>query len=124
MSVQHRSANADAAGPAPAHTTVLDRRGKPFVVLDELPHLEPKRALATVELPLRVDWSPPFTPRELGDRSHRLEVYARLLREGRAEDIASYVDGDLLLDAWDDMYLPREIRAAWQPVIDAARVRV
>jgi len=29
-------------------------------------------------------------------------------------------DGALLVDLWDELVLPREVRAAWQPVIDGA----
>lgn len=65
-------------------------------------------------------WSRAGETWDLGQRATRVEAYRTLLREGLAEDIAQFVDGDLLLDAWDDMFLPREIRAAWQPVIDAA----
>lgn len=35
-------------------------------------------------------------------------------------DITPYIDGVLLVDLWTDLVLPREIRDAWQPVIDAA----
>ncbi len=117
MSTQHIAAVAD----APAHTTVLDRRGKPFDVLAQLPKLAPEEALATVELPHHVYWSGPPKAWPLANRATRIEAYRTLLREGLAEDIAQYVDGDLLLDAWDEMFLPSEIRAAWQPIVDAAR---
>jgi hypothetical protein len=39
-------------------------------------------------------------------------------REGTANDLLRYVDGALLVDLWDELVLPHEIRAAWQPVID------
>jgi hypothetical protein len=109
-----------AVADSPAHTTVLDRRGKPFDVLDELPQLDPAHALATVELPLRVFWSKARTW-HLADPSDRREAYRTLLREGLAADIARFVDGALLIECWDDLFLPREIRTAWQPIIDAAR---
>ena len=35
-------------------------------------------------------------------------------------DILRYVDGVLLVDLWPDLVLPRDIRDAWQPVIDEA----
>jgi len=31
------------------------------------------------------------------------------------------VDGALLVDLWEDMVLPRAIRSAWTPVINASR---
>jgi hypothetical protein len=36
-------------------------------------------------------------------------------------DIERFVDGALLVDAWDDLVLPTALRAAWHPLIDAAR---
>jgi hypothetical protein len=33
-------------------------------------------------------------------------------------DLRRYIDGALLIDAWSDMVLPRELRAVWQPLID------
>jgi hypothetical protein len=47
-------------------------------------------------------------------------AYQLLLAEGNPSDISSYVDGSLLIDVWADMYLPAEIRASWQPLIDQA----
>jgi hypothetical protein len=35
-------------------------------------------------------------------------------------DIKGCLDGALLVDLWTDLVLPREIRDAWQPVIDGA----
>lgn len=109
--------------PVPAHVTHLTRRGRPFDVLEALPRLDPAAATATVELPITVYWSGVPRRWDLSDPATRGEAYRLLLREGAAEDIARYVDGDLLLAAWDDMFLPEEIRQAWQPVIDATRGR-
>ncbi len=36
------------------------------------------------------------------------------------DDLLRYVDGLLLVDLWDELVLPREVRGAWQPVIDTA----
>jgi hypothetical protein len=38
-----------------------------------------------------------------------------------ADDLLRYVDGALLVDLWDDLVLPRDLREAWQPLIDKAR---
>lgn len=46
-------------------------------------------------------------------------MYEIVLREGRPEDIVQWVDGAFLIDLWDELVLPREIRSAWAPVIDA-----
>ena len=41
-----------------------------------------------------------------------------VLREGRPIDIESIVDGSLLVDGWEEMFLPQAVRSAWQPLID------
>jgi hypothetical protein len=47
-----------------------------------------------------------------------LLAYQLLLAEGDPVDISTFVDGALLIDLWSEMFLPDEIRAAWQPLID------
>jgi hypothetical protein len=47
-------------------------------------------------------------------------VYEIVLQEGRPADILAYVDGALLLDLWDELVLPRTVRSAWTPVIQAS----
>ena len=96
-------------------------RGRVAHVADELPRLDTTDAVATVELPLHLDWSSRNRTVDLADRRRRLRAYEAILREGRPADIERYVDGALLVDAWDELVLPRPIRAAWQPVIDQAR---
>jgi hypothetical protein len=44
-----------------------------------------------------------------------------LLTEGLPEDIAMFVDGALLVDLWNDLFLPGHVKAAWQPLIDTVR---
>ncbi len=34
----------------------------------------------------------------------------------------TYVDGALLADLWSELVLPREVRAAWAPLIAAVMV--
>jgi hypothetical protein len=41
-----------------------------------------------------------------------------VLREGTANDIRTYVDGALLVDLLPELVLPRDLRAAWGPLID------
>jgi transcriptional regulator with XRE-family HTH domain len=95
-------------------------RGRVTYVPTALPRLPLARALARVELPLRLNWSEPGRVFNLADRADRARVYEIVLREGAPEDVLAYVDGALLVDLWEELVLPREIRAAWRPVIDAA----
>jgi len=101
--------------------SVPGRNGRPVVVAQVLPRLDLDRALATVVLPVHLNWSDPGRVFRLIDRRERLRAYEIVLREGAEEDVLRYVDGALLVDAWDDLVLPREVRSAWAPVVDGVR---
>jgi transcriptional regulator with XRE-family HTH domain len=94
-----------------------NRHGHPAWVPSRLPRLDVEQALARVVLPFHLNWSEPGRVFDLLVRADRSRVYEIVLREGRPEDILKYVDGALLVDLWDDLVLPRSLRAAWQPVI-------
>jgi hypothetical protein len=85
-------------------------------VPDRLPRLDAGSALATVALPVHLNWSAPDRVFNLAQRGDRARVYEVVLQEGRPADILSYVDGVLLADLWDDLVLPRAVRSAWSPV--------
>ncbi len=91
-------------------------RGRPVQVPTALPRLPLHRALATVELPLHLNWSDRARRYDLRDRRQRARVYEIVLREGRPDDVLTYVDGALLADLWDELVLPRAIRTAWHAV--------
>ena len=67
-----------------------------------------------------MSWSEPGRVSPLADRAQRARAYEAVLREGRPADILAYVDGALLVDLWDELVLPRDVRDAWAPVIAAA----
>lgn len=94
-------------------------RGRTTMVPVNLPRLAPERAFATVELPVHLNWSQPGRVFRLADRSDRARLYELVLTEGTQEDVTTYIDGALLVDLWNDMVLPRAVRGAWAPVIDA-----
>ena len=94
-------------------------RGRPFVVADRLWRLAVEDAIATVTLPIGVNWSRPGASFDLRDRRQRARCYEVVLREGTEDDLRRFVDGALLVDLWAELVVPREIRAAWQPVIEA-----
>lgn len=96
------------------------RRGRPVFVADRLWRLPVRDAMAEVELPLELNWSRPGTRFRLSDRRERARCYEVVLREGTPADILRYVDGALLIDLWAELVLPREIRDAWQNLIDKA----
>lgn len=108
---------------AQPHVTFVQRpaaRGRSTWVPDRLPRLDAARALAVVELPLHLNWSAPGRAFNLRSRADRARVYEIVLQEGRPADILAYVDGALLLDLWDELVLPRTVRSAWTPVIQAS----
>jgi len=94
--------------------------GRPFFVADRLWRLPIENALADIVVPVELNWSQPGRVFRLRDRRQRARCYEVTLREGMHCDITRYIDGALLVDLWTDLVLPREIRDAWQPVIDGA----
>lgn len=107
------------ARPRVGFVEVAGARGRPVSVPNRLPRLPIERALAVVELPLRLNWSRPGRVFRLSDRGDRARVYETVLREGAPQDVRDYVDGALLVDLWGELVLPRDVRAAWSPLIDA-----
>lgn len=93
---------------------------KTFSVPSVLPTLPAAQALAHVDLPHHLAWSGK-TRFHLADRHQRCRVYEIVLTEGSPADIDTHVDGALLVDCWDELHLRNDIRAEWQPLIDAAR---
>jgi transcriptional regulator with XRE-family HTH domain len=95
-------------------------RGRTALVPTSLPRLPLRQALATITLPLHLNWSQPIREFKLSDRDRRARVFEIVLREGTPDDVLTYVDGALLVDQWDGLVLPRALRAAWSDVIDSA----
>lgn len=90
------------------------RPGRQAVVASDLTSLRGP-ATGMVELPLRLFWSLPGYRFDLGDRDMRLWLYQTVLREAtRPEDLSAYLDKNLLIGLWPDLYLPRGVRRAWE----------
>ena len=96
-------------------------RGRTVLVPTELPRLPLAKAFASVTLPIELNWSEPGRTFDLSNRAERARVYEIVLREGTPADVTSYVDGALLVDLWAELVVPRDIRAAWDPLVTAAR---
>jgi transcriptional regulator with XRE-family HTH domain len=109
--------------PRVAFRQITTRRHRIASVPDRLGRLPLDQALARVELPLHLDWSSNDRTVDLADRRGRARFYEAVIREGTPDDIRSYIDGALLVDLWDDLVLPPDIRRAWQPLIDGALAR-
>jgi len=106
------------ARPRVEFVAVSGVRGRVVLVPTRLPQLPAVQALATVELPLTLNWSQPGRMFRLIDRGDRARVYELVLREGTEADVLRYIDGALLVDLWDELVLPRAVRAAWSPLIE------
>jgi len=94
-------------------------RGRTTHIPTSLPRLPLRQALATITLPLHLNWSEPNREFKLSERDQRARVYEIVLREGTPEDVLTYLDGALLVDLWDSLVLPRDLRAAWSDVVDS-----
>lgn len=106
--------------PVPRVVEHVTSRGRVVSTLSELPRLPVDRAFSVVTLPIHLNWSAPERRFNLAIRSERARVYEIVLREGGPEDVITYVDGALLIDLWDELVLPRDVRAAWSSVVGRA----
>ena len=83
-------------------------------------------AHGVVELPLRLFWSAPDRTFDLDQPSMLRALYETVLREAsRPDDLASYLDGQILVAVWPDLFLPKGVRGAWEdrhPELRAARL--
>ena len=67
-----------------------------------------------VELPHRLFWQPDRRV-DLNNPSLLRWMYETVLREAvSVEELRRWLDGATLVRLWPDLYLPREVRQAWQ----------
>ena len=82
-------------------------------------------ASGPVVLPLRLYWSPAGRVFDLDDPFMLRSMYQVVLSEAiRAEELTGYLNRDMLLAIWPDLYLPKGVRRAWEerhPALRAAR---
>lgn len=79
--------------------------------------------LGVVELPHRLFWQP--------DRRVNLDnpavlawMYETVLREAVSEqELCAWLDEEVLLRLWDDLYMPRGVRTAWEQCHPSLRRR-
>lgn len=104
--------------PAVEFTEHFTNYHRPFYVANRLWRLPIDQALATVTLPLHLNWSTTGQVFDMRHRHERLHCYEIVLREGDGRDIVEHIDGTLLVDLWPEIYLPREIKTAWTELIE------
>jgi hypothetical protein len=90
-------------------------------VPDRLWRLDVADTVATDVLPRHLYWSGRSRAYRLSERRDRGRVYEIVLREGAETDLATYIDGALLVDLWEDVVLPPRLREAWNPLISRLR---
>ena len=79
-----------------------------------------------VELPLRLFWSAPDRTFDLDQPPMLRALYEAVLREAsRPDDLVGYLNGEILVAVWPDLFLPKGVRRAWEdqhPELRAARL--
>ncbi|HEY4851984.1 MAG TPA: hypothetical protein VII22_14425 [Streptosporangiaceae bacterium] len=79
-------------------------------------------AEGVVELPLRLFWSAADRTFDLSDSDMLRSMYEKVLREAiRVDELASYLNGGRLIAVWPDLFLPRDVRQAWEELHPALR---
>jgi hypothetical protein len=111
----------DVAGAATVWTPYQARPGRRVLVVRDLANLRGP-ASGTVTLPLRLYWSPPGRVFDLDDPFMLRSMYQIVLGEAiRAEELTAYLNRDVLLVVWRDLYLPKGVRRAWEELHPALR---
>jgi len=90
-------------------------------VPDDLEAADLEKVTGVVELPLHIRWSGPARRYDLTDRQQRARVYEQVLREGNEDDIRRFIRADELVDLWDELVLPRNVRRAWADWLERHR---
>ncbi len=86
---------------------------RPYVAVEDLGTLRgPTDSL--VELPLELNWGPKRTY-DLSSDSDRRALYERVLNEAlRTEQLQAYLNGELLVQLWPQLFLPSRVRSLWE----------
>jgi hypothetical protein len=96
-----------------SRTDELGPAARPVAVPADIDDPTIVKATGRVELPLHIRWSGPPLVYDLTDRTDRARVYEQVLREGTEDDVRLYVNGEQLLELWDELVLPPQVRRAW-----------
>jgi hypothetical protein len=86
---------------------------RPYVLPGSLGELAGPLA-GVIQLPLRLDWSE-RTEFHLDDPAERNVMYERVIREAtQANDLRSYINGEVLRQVWGRLFLPPRVRRSWE----------
>ena len=67
----------------------------------------------SVELPFHLYWSDDNNRFNLDKRARLRSLYQIVLTEGSADDIRTYLNRDVLLDVWDELWLSPAVHSEW-----------
>jgi prevent-host-death family protein len=113
------------ADPAARPSAYQARPGRAALVATRLADLTGP-AHGVVELPLRLFWSAPDRTFDLDQPSALQALYEIVLQEAsRPDDLTSYLNGEILVAVWPDLFVPKGVRRAWEeqhPQLRAARL--
>ena len=99
--------------PEPLDT--MDRSqlsGRPVSIPGDLEDGSLPKARGKVVLPGHIAWSFPYEY-DLDDRKQLRAAYERVMTEGLEADVRFYIDLNVLLDIWNEMWLSPHVRDAW-----------
>jgi hypothetical protein len=97
------------------------RQLRPVIIPDCLADLKGPKA-GVVELPLTLFWSRPDRTFDLGNRHRAIDMYLAVLDAACSpEDLATYLNGELLVQLWPDLHLTRVKRRPWEARFEALR---
>ena len=97
------------------------RPGRRVLVAADLADLRGP-AEGIVELPLRLFWSAADRTFDLSDSDMLRSMYEKVLREAiRVDELTTYLNGGRLIAVWPDLFLPRDVRQAWEDQHPALR---
>ena len=72
-----------------------------------------------VELPFHLYWSDDNNRFDLAKRARLRSMYQIVLTEGSTADVVAFVNRDVLLDVWDELWLSQAVHEAWDSWVQA-----
>ena len=93
----------------------MDRRPlylRPVSIPDDMEDRSLPKASGRVRLPRHIAWSFPFEY-DLDNPKQLRSAYERVMTEGLDDDVRYYIDLDILLDIWNELWLSPHVREAW-----------
>jgi len=78
------------------------------------------KSRGVVTLPLHVWWSEPARTFDLSVAEDLRRAYGLILAEGTETDVREFINPELLMEVWDELLLPVNVRAAWEEAFAAS----